>query len=53
MGDCHVGRGAILARNPVSRIAPCRRMVRGDGASGGFGLGSACEKRPLDLEKSV
>jgi methylated-DNA-[protein]-cysteine S-methyltransferase len=43
--------GNALARNPVPIIVPCHRVVRGDGAIGGFALGSAWKKRLLDLEK--
>jgi methylated-DNA-[protein]-cysteine S-methyltransferase len=43
--------GNALARNPVPIIIPCHRVVRGDGGSGRFVLGSGWKKRLLELEK--
>ena len=43
--------GNALGRNPVPIIIPCHRVVRSDGAIGGFALGAAWKKRLLSLEK--
>ena len=44
--------GNALARNPVPIIIPCHRVVRRDGAIGGFALGAAWKKKLLNLEKT-
>ena len=43
--------GNALARNPVPVIIPCHRVVRSDGAIGGFALGPGWKKRLLALEQ--
>lgn len=43
--------GNALARNPIPVIIPCHRVVRSDGAIGGFALGPGWKKRLLALEK--
>lgn len=43
--------GNALARNPIPIIVPCHRVVRSDGAIGGFALGPGWKKRLLALEK--
>ena len=43
--------GNALARNPIPIIIPCHRVVRSDGAIGGFALGTGWKKRLLALEQ--
>jgi len=43
--------GNALARNPIPIIIPCHRVVRSDGAIGGFALGGSWKRRLLELEK--
>ena len=42
--------GNALARNPIPIIIPCHRVVRSDGAIGGFALGRNWKRRLLQLE---
>jgi len=42
--------GNALGRNPVAIVVPCHRVVRGDGALGGYGGGVEFKKRLLALE---
>jgi methylated-DNA-[protein]-cysteine S-methyltransferase len=44
--------GNALARNPIPIIIPCHRVVRSDGALGGFALGLNWKRKLLDLETS-
>ena len=44
--------GNALARNPIPIIIPCHRVVRSDGALGGYALGLDWKRRLLDLETS-
>jgi O-6-methylguanine DNA methyltransferase len=39
--------GTALGRNPVPLIIPCHRVLRSDGAVGGYGLGGGPVKRRL------
>jgi len=43
--------GNALARNPVPIIIPCHRVVRSNGALGGYALGVHLKKKLLDMEK--
>ncbi len=45
--------GNALASNPVPLVIPCHRVIRGDGTSGGYGLGPDLKGRLLSLEVSV
>lgn len=42
--------GNALAKNPVPIIIPCHRIIKTDGALGGFAFGRGWKKRLLDLE---
>jgi len=42
--------GGALGRNPLPLLIPCHRVVRSDGALGGFGAGLSRKKRLLALE---
>jgi len=42
--------GVALARNPIPFIIPCHRVVRSDGALGGYALGLRWKERLLALE---
>jgi len=43
--------GQALRKNPFFLVIPCHRIVRGNGALGGFSGGVALKKRLLELEK--
>ena len=45
--------GQALRRNPFPLIVPCHRVVRKDGAIGGFSGGKRLKKRLLELEKAA
>lgn len=47
--------GSVMARNPIPLIIPCHRVLRSDGALGGFSApgGAATKKKMLELEHSV
>jgi len=45
--------GNALGSNPVPLVIPCHRVIRGDGTTGGYGLGPALKDRLLALEASV
>jgi methylated-DNA-[protein]-cysteine S-methyltransferase len=42
--------GQAVKRNPIPIIIPCHRVIREDGALGGFSLGIEIKKRLLSLE---
>jgi len=42
--------GSACATNPVPIVVPCHRVVRGDGAIGGYVGGTAVKARLLELE---
>lgn len=42
--------GSALAANPVPLIVPCHRIIRSDGAPGGFGPGITLKKQLIALE---
>ena len=42
--------GQAVKRNPIPIIIPCHRVIREDGALGGFSLGIEIKKRLLLLE---
>lgn len=42
--------GSALNRNPFAPDVPCHRVIRSDGAVGGFAHGSAAKERLLRLE---
>jgi len=42
--------GQAVGRNPIPIVIPCHRVLRSDGALGGFGLGLGLKKRLLSLE---
>lgn len=43
--------GTALKRNPFTIIVPCHRVVRSDGAIGGYALGRDLKKRLLETER--
>ena len=45
--------GQAMARNPVTLIIPCHRVIASDGALRGYGGGLELKQRLLDLEKAV
>ncbi|MGH7361732.1 MAG: methylated-DNA--[protein]-cysteine S-methyltransferase, partial [Candidatus Methylomirabilales bacterium] len=45
--------GNALGSNPVPLVIPCHRVIRGDGTTGGYGLGPDLKGRLLRLEASV
>lgn len=45
--------GNALGSNPVPLVIPCHRVIRGDGTTGGYGLGPELKPRLLSLEASV
>jgi len=45
--------GHALGKNPLALIVPCHRVIRSDGALGGFGGGLDLKKKLLELEKSL
>jgi AraC family transcriptional regulator of adaptative response/methylated-DNA-[protein]-cysteine methyltransferase len=52
VGQPHAQRavGHACATNPVPLIVPCHRVVRGDGALGGYSLGTARKRKLLEDE---
>ncbi len=44
--------GQAMARNPVSIIIPCHRVIASDGSLCGYGGGLGLKQRLLDLERS-
>ncbi|MDW8129849.1 MAG: methylated-DNA--[protein]-cysteine S-methyltransferase [Bryobacterales bacterium] len=45
--------GSACGANPVAIVVPCHRVVRSDGAPGGYGGGREFKRFLLDLEDSV
>ncbi|MGD0834775.1 MAG: methylated-DNA--[protein]-cysteine S-methyltransferase [Candidatus Dormibacteria bacterium] len=45
--------GNACARNPIALIVPCHRVVRGDGALGGFAWGLPVKRWLLDHEAAA
>ncbi|MDP8263411.1 MAG: methylated-DNA--[protein]-cysteine S-methyltransferase [Candidatus Ancaeobacter aquaticus] len=45
--------GNACGKNPVPLIIPCHRVIRSDGALGGFSSGLSWKKRLLSIEKSI
>ncbi|MGD1052249.1 MAG: methylated-DNA--[protein]-cysteine S-methyltransferase [Candidatus Dormibacteria bacterium] len=45
--------GSACARNPVSLIVPCHRVVRTDGSLGGFGWGLPLKRWLIDHEAAA
>lgn len=43
--------GTALATNPVPIVVPCHRILRGDGALGGYVGGAPAKRALLDLER--
>ena len=43
--------GGALGRNPVPLVIPCHRVVRADGAIGGFSGGAGWKERLLEFER--
>ena len=43
--------GSACARNPVPLVIPCHRVVRADGAAGGYRFGESRKRALLDLER--
>jgi AraC family transcriptional regulator of adaptative response/methylated-DNA-[protein]-cysteine methyltransferase len=41
------------ASNPVPFIIPCHRVIRGNGQTGGYGLGPLMKRRLLKLEGAI
>ena len=41
-----------MARNPVSIIIPCHRVIGSDGSLTGYGGGLEAKRRLLELERS-
>ncbi|HEY9304829.1 MAG TPA: methylated-DNA--[protein]-cysteine S-methyltransferase [Mycobacterium sp.] len=44
--------GSTCATNPIPVVVPCHRVVRSDGALGGYRGGPAAKQALLDLERS-
>jgi O-6-methylguanine DNA methyltransferase len=42
--------GAVLGRNPLPLLIPCHRVVRSDGALGGYIFGAAAKRQALSAE---
>jgi methylated-DNA-[protein]-cysteine S-methyltransferase len=42
--------GRAMSRNPLPLVIPCHRVVRADGALGGFGGGARMKRDLLELE---
>ncbi len=42
--------GTVMANNPVPLLVPCHRVVRNDGATGGYAFGAEQKVRLLELE---
>jgi methylated-DNA-[protein]-cysteine S-methyltransferase len=45
--------GAANARNPISIVVPCHRVIGANGALTGYGGGLDTKRRLLDLERAV
>ena len=45
--------GQAMARNPVSIIIPCHRVIASDGALCGYGGGLELKRRLLELERAT
>lgn len=45
--------GNALNRNPFAPAVPCHRVIRSDGATGGFAGGSGKKRRLLARERSI
>ncbi len=44
--------GGAMAANPLAIVVPCHRVIRSDGAIGGYGGGATLKKKLLHLEKA-
>ncbi|UCB56811.1 MAG: MGMT family protein [Candidatus Omnitrophota bacterium] len=55
IGRPHAARavGLALKKNKDLFVVPCHRVVRADGAIGGYVLGGEIKKMLLDLEKKL
>jgi O-6-methylguanine DNA methyltransferase len=42
--------GSACAKNPTALIVPCHRVIRGDGALGGYRWGEERKRRLLESE---
>lgn len=53
IGDPHAARAVAraCAANPVAVVIPCHRVVRADGAAGGYRWGAARKQRLLEAER--
>ncbi len=53
LGDVHLSRavGNALNKNPFPIVVPCHRVVRSDGAVGGFAKGTEAKVKLLKDEK--
>lgn len=45
--------GGALGRNPVPVVIPCHRVIRSDGAVGGYTAGPGYKEQLLDLERRL
>lgn len=45
--------GAACKNNPFPVVIPCHRVVRSDGAIGGYSRGKRLKKQLLDIEKTM
>jgi O-6-methylguanine DNA methyltransferase len=45
--------GTALGTNPVPILVPCHRVLRSDGAVGGYIFGSALKRRLLEIERTT
>jgi O-6-methylguanine DNA methyltransferase len=45
--------GQILKRNPYPLLVPCHRVVRSDGATGGYALGKKQKQALINLERHI
>lgn len=50
--QAHRAAGSACAHNPLPIVIPCHRVLKSDGALGGFGGGLLVKRRLLDIEKS-
>lgn len=45
--------GSVMARNPMSLVIPCHRVVRSDGSLGGYGGGLGLKQQLLEMESKA
>ena len=45
--------GNALHKNPFAPVVPCHRVVKNDGALGGYSKGLSAKKKLLEKEKAI